>query len=64
KIAGLSAFISLGGGAGGGGDVDMDSGRILEEYMATLEDMRMGPFGSKARKAKEKILQEASNEGI
>ena len=32
--------------------------------MMTLEEMRKGPFGSKARKAKEKILQEASNEGI
>ena len=58
KIAGLSAFMSLGHEKNDGDKEAMD------EYMRTLEEMRMGPFGSKARRAKEKILQEASNEGI
>jgi len=57
RIAGLSAALSL---------VGRDSEGIsrMEEYIETLEGMRAGPFGSKAREAKRKILEEASHEGI
>jgi sarcosine oxidase subunit alpha len=57
KIAGLSASISLTGR-------DSSTTAKMEEYIKTLEEMRRGPFGSKAREAKRKILEEASNEGI
>ncbi|MEA2054319.1 MAG: FAD-dependent oxidoreductase [Candidatus Thermoplasmatota archaeon] len=56
KIAGLSAAFSLGH--------VKNAEELMEEYAKTLDGMREGPFGSKARKAKKKILQEALNEGI
>jgi len=56
RIAGLSAALSLAG--------RKEGHKEIEEYIKTLEEMRAGPFGSKAREAKRKILEEALNEGI
>jgi len=52
KIAGAHASKSLGYGKG-----------IMKEWRIMLEEMRKGPFGEKARKAKERI-KEALNEGL
>ncbi|RLF47306.1 MAG: sarcosine oxidase subunit alpha [Thermoplasmata archaeon] len=56
RIAGLSAALSLAG--------RKEGHKEIEDYISTLEEMRAGPFGSKAREAKRKILEEALNEGI
>ncbi|HDS59446.1 MAG TPA: sarcosine oxidase subunit alpha, partial [Thermoplasmatales archaeon] len=56
KIAGLGAAIHLG--------LAEDGRDALISYQSTLQAMREGPFGAKARAAKEKILQEASHAGV
>jgi len=56
RIAGLSAALSITG--------RKEEDKEIEGYIKTLEEMRAGPFGSKAREAKRKILEEALNEGI
>ncbi len=58
RIAGLSASMSLNHTKNGKEE------SVMKEYIRTLDEMRKGPFGIKAREAKRKILQEALNEGI
>lgn len=56
KIAGLAAAIRLG--------MVEDGQEVLASYQSTLQSLREGPFGTKARTAKEKILQEATHAGL
>lgn len=56
KIAGLSASMRV--------QQEPDGTKLLQAYQTTLDAMHMGPFGSKGRTAKKKILQEAVNEGL
>jgi len=53
KIAGAHAAQSLGYGKG-----------VTREWREMLEEMRSGPFGEKARKAKEMILEEVCHERL
>jgi sarcosine oxidase subunit alpha len=56
NIAGLSAALDI--------HPHSEGKQLLDAYQTALQAMREGPFGRKARAAKEIILQEASHEGL